>query len=188
MPTMLNNEIDYNLYGSREDKLAVAKALDKHFEENSVKSDVSGFYEESRDANREQIYVLYGGLFFIGIFLGTMFLMVTVMIIFYKQISEGYDDKARYEIMEKVGMSNAEVKRSIRTQILTVFFLPIGAAVLHVVMAFPMIKWILAAFSLNNTALFALCVAATALVFLLIYLLVFALTSRSYYKIVGNQV
>ena len=73
---------------SCEDKLAVAKALDKHFEENSVKSDVSGFYEESRDANREQIYVLYGGLFFIGIFLGTMFLMVTVMIIFYKQISE----------------------------------------------------------------------------------------------------
>lgn len=81
MPTMLNNEIDYNLYGSSEDKVAVAKALDKHFEENSVKSDVSGFYEESRDANREQIYVLYGGLFFIGIFLGTMFLMVTVMII-----------------------------------------------------------------------------------------------------------
>ena len=85
-------------------------------------------------------------------------------------------------------MSNAEVKQSIRTQILTVFFLPIGAAVLHVVMAFPMIKWILAAFSLNNTTLFALCVAVTAVVFLLIYLLVFALTSRSYYKIVGNQV
>lgn len=133
-------------------------------------------------------YSLNGGLLFIGLFLGAMFLMVTVLIIFYKQISEGYEDKERYAIMEKVGMSNAEVKRSIRTQILTVFFLPIGAAVLHVVMAFPMIKWILAAFSLNNTALFALCVAATALVFLLIYLLVFALTSRSYYKIVGNQV
>ena len=124
VPTMLNNEIDYNLYGSSEDKLAVAKALDKHFEENSVKSDVSGFYEESRDANREQIYVLYGGLFFIGIFLGTMFLMVTVMIIFYKQISEGYDDKARYEIMEKVGMSNDEVKKSITSQVRMVFFLP----------------------------------------------------------------
>lgn len=121
VPTMLNNEIDYNLYGSSEDKLAVAKALDKHFEENSVKSDVSGFYEESRDANREQIYVLYGGLFFIGIFLGTMFLMVTVMIIFYKQISEGYDDKARYEIMEKVGMSNDEVKKSITSQVRMVF-------------------------------------------------------------------
>lgn len=82
---------------------------------------MSGFYEESRDANREQIYVLYGGLFFIGIFLGTMFLMVTVMIIFYKQISEGYDDKARYEIMEKVGMSNDEVKKSITSQVRMVF-------------------------------------------------------------------
>ncbi len=124
---------------------------------------------------------------FIGLFLGAMFLMVTVLIILQADLG-GYEDKERYAIMEKVGMSNAEVKRSIRTQILTVFFLPIRAAVLHVVMAFPMIKWILAAFSLNNTALFALCVAVTALVFLLIYLLVFALTSRSYYKIVGNQV
>ena len=192
-------QIKYNMAfdidGTAEEKVAAENALhsaissynDGH-PSDDAKDSYSRTYVECRAQNRDEYYSLNGGLLFIGLFLGAMFLMVTVLIIFYKQISEGYEDKERYAIMEKVGMSNAEVKRSIRTQILTVFFLPIGAAVLHVVMAFPMIKWILAAFSLNNTALFALCVAVTALVFLLIYLLVFALTSRSYYKIVGNQV
>ena len=188
VPTMLNNEIDYNLYGSSEDKLAVAKALDKHFEENSVKSDVSGFYEESRDANREQIYVLYGGLFFIGIFLGTMFLMVTVMIIFYKQISEGYDDKARYEIMEKVGMSNDEVKKSITSQVRMVFFLPIILAACHLAAAFPLLRRLLVMFNLTDIKLIAICMTATFLVFVAIYYIVFKITSRAYYRIVGNQI
>lgn len=188
VPTMLNNEIDYNLYGSSEDKVAVAKALDKHFEENSVKSDVSGFYEESRDANREQIYVLYGGLFFIGIFLGTMFLMVTVMIIFYKQISEGYDDKARYEIMEKVGMSNDEVKKSITSQVRMVFFLPIILAACHLAAAFPLLRRLLVMFNLTDIKLIAICMSATFLVFVAIYYIVFKITSRAYYRIVGNQI
>lgn len=188
VPTMLNNEIDYNLYGSSEDKLAVAKALDKHFEENSVKSDVSGFYEESRDANREQIYVLYGGLFFIGIFLGTMFLMVTVMIIFYKQISEGYDDKARYEIMEKVGMSNDEVKKSITSQVRMVFFLPIILAACHLAAAFPLLRRLLVMFNLTDVKLIVVCMVATLLVFVAIYYIVFKITSRAYYRIVGNQI
>ena len=192
-------QIKYNMAfdidGTAEEKVAAENTLhaaitaynDGH-PSDDAKDSYSRTYVECRAQNRDEYYSLNGGLLFIGLFLGAMFLMVTVLIIFYKQISEGYEDKERYAIMEKVGMSNAEVKRSIRTQILTVFFLPIGAAVLHVVMAFPMIKWILAAFSLNNTTLFALCVAVTAVVFLLIYLLVFALTSRSYYKIVGNQV
>ena len=188
VPTMLNNEIDYNLYGSSEDKLAVAKALDKHFEENSVKSDVSGVYEESRDANREQIYVLYGGLFFIGIFLGTMFLMVTVMIIFYKQISEGYDDKARYEIMEKVGMSNDEVKKSITSQVRMVFFLPIILASCHLAAAFPLLRRLLVMFNLTDVKLIVICMVATLFVFMVIYYIVFKITSRAYYRIVGNQI
>lgn len=177
-----------NLLGSSEDKLAVAKALDKHFEENSVKSDVSGFYEESRDANREQIYVLYGGLFFIGIFLGTMFLMVTVMIIFYKQISEGYDDKARYEIMEKVGMSNDEVKKSITSQVRMVFFLPIILAACHLAAAFPLLRRLLVMFNLTDVKLIVICMVATLFVFMVIYYIVFKITSRAYYRIVGNQI
>lgn len=114
--------------------------------------------------------------------------MITVLIIFYKQISEGYDDKERFSIMEKVGMSNDEVKATIRSQVRTVFFLPILMAAIHVGMAFPMIKRLLSLFGLSNTALFAGCMAGTILVFVLIYLLVFLKTSKTYYKIVGEQV
>ena len=114
--------------------------------------------------------------------------MVTVMIIFYKQISEGYDDKQRYEIMEKVGMSNEEVKTSIQSQIRMVFFLPIVTAAIHVAAAFPMISRLLMLLNLTNTRLFVICLIITILIFTLIYYVVFKLTSRSYYKIVGNQV
>ena len=124
---------------------------------------------------------------FLGLFLGSMFLMITVLIIYYKQISEGYEDKERFAIMEKVGMSNAEVKASIRSQIRMVFFLPLVTAACHLAAAYPMLKKLLALVALYNGTLFAWCLAGTVLVFGLIYLAVFAVTSRSYYKIVGNQ-
>ena len=113
--------------------------------------------------------------------------MVTVLIIYYKQISEGYEDRERFAIMEKVGMSSAEVKAAIRSQMKTVFFLPIVAAVIHLTAAFPMLCRLLAMLNLMNRTLFAGCLAATVFVFALIYLAVFYQTSKSYYKIVGNQ-
>lgn len=131
---------------------------------------------------------MYGGLFFIGIFLGTMFLMVTVMIIFYKQISEGYDDKARYEIMEKVGMSNDEVKKSITSQVRMVFFLPIILAACHLAAAFPLLRRLLVMFNLTDVKLIVICMVATLFVFMVIYYIVFKITSRAYYRIVGNQI
>lgn len=143
---------------------------------------------DSRQLNLDEFYQIYGGFLFLGLFLGILFLMITVLIIFYKQISEGYDDKERFSIMEKVGMSNDEVKATIRSQVRTVFFLPILMAAIHVGMAFPMIKRLLSLFGLSNTALFAGCMAGTILVFALIYLLVFLKTSKTYYKIVGEQV
>lgn len=143
---------------------------------------------DSRQSSLDEFYQIYGGFFFLGLFLGILFLMITVLIIFYKQISEGYDDKERFSIMEKVGMSNDEVKATIRSQVRTVFFLPILMAAIHVGMAFPMIKRLLSLFGLSNTALFAGCMAGTILVFALIYLLVFLKTSKTYYKIVGEQV
>ena len=188
VPTMLNNQIDYTLDGSSEEKIAASQALDSYFRENPFDSDKYGCYEECRDANRKQVYVLYGGLFFIGIFLGTMFLMVTVMIIFYKQISEGYDDKARYEIMEKVGMSNDEVKKSITSQVRMVFFLPIILAACHLAAAFPLLRRLLVMFNLTDIKLIAICMSATFLVFVAIYYIVFKITSRAYYRIVGNQI
>lgn len=143
---------------------------------------------DSRQSNLDEFYQIYGGFLFLGLFLGILFLMITVLIIFYKQISEGYDDKERFSIMEKVGMSNDEVKATIRSQVRTVFFLPILMAAIHVGMAFPMIKRLLSLFGLSNTALFTGCMAGTILIFTLIYLLVFLKTSKTYYKIVGEQV
>lgn len=189
----INYDMSYEIDGTSEEKIAaeaaVRDAVAVWESKEAQKSEAyAGCYIEAREENRAEYWTLNGGFLFLGLFLGTMFLMVTVLIIFYKQISEGYEDKERYAIMEKVGMSSVEVKHAIRSQVLTVFFLPIAVAVIHIIMAFPMIKLILDAFSLTNTTLFALCVAGTALVFFLIYLLVFVLTSRSYYKIVGNQV
>ncbi|MCM1227593.1 MAG: hypothetical protein NC320_09295 [Clostridium sp.] len=101
------------------------------------------------DAKANQIST-YGSFFFIGIFLGTLFLMATVLIIYYKQISEGYDDRERFTIMQKIGMSKREVKASIRSQVQTVFFLPLAIAGIHIVAAFPMIARILLRLNLDN--------------------------------------
>ena len=175
--------------GNKKQKAAAYKKIDnavkKYFKENkNDKKEISSYWVESRQENEQNFYLLYGGLFFLGIFLGTMFLMVTVMIIFYKQITEGYDDRERYQILEKVGMSSREVKDTIKSQIRIVFVLPIFAAAVHVTAAFPMVNRILKMLNLNNEKLFAGCLAATIIVFAVIYYLVFKVTSRTYYKIV----
>ena len=128
---------------------------------------------------------IYGGLLFIGIYLGALFLMATVLIMYYKQISEGYDDRERYQIMQKVGMSKREVKHSIRSQVLMVFFLPLVMAVLHISVAFGVITKLLAILNLTNVPLFLICTIITVIVFALFYGIVFSLTAREYYKIVN---
>lgn len=175
--------------GNKKQKAAAYKKIDnavkKYFKENkNDKKEISSYWVESRQENEQNFYLLYGGLFFLGIFLGTMFLIVTVMIIFYKQITEGYDDRERYQILEKVGMSSREVKDTIKSQIRIVFVLPIFAAAVHVTAAFPMVNRILKMLNLNNEKLFAGCLAATIIAFAVIYYLVFKVTSRAYYKIV----
>ncbi len=130
------------------------------------------------------MYGLAGGFLFLGIFLGFIFLMATVLIIYYKQISEGYEDKERFEIMQKVGLSRQEVKTSIRSQILMVFFLPIAVAAVHILFDFNMVEKLLTLFMLQNTTLTALCTLGTVLVFFLVYGAVYLLTARTYYKIV----
>ena len=129
-------------------------------------------------------YGLAGGFLFLGIFLGTIFLMATVLIIYYKQISEGYEDKARFEIMQKVGLSREEVRASIRSQVLMVFFLPIAVAAVHILFDFNMVEKLLTLFQVYNTTLTALCTLGTVLVFFLVYGAVYLLTARTYYKIV----
>ncbi len=140
-----------------------------------------------RSEGAAETYGLAGGFLFLGIFLGFIFILATVLIIYYKQISEGYEDKERFEIMQKVGLSRGEVKRSIHSQILMVFFLPIAVASVHIVFDFNMVEKLLTLFSLNNTRLTALCTAGTVLVFFLAYGVVYLLTARTYYKIVERS-
>ena len=139
---------------------------------------------ESRQQNRQDMLAMNGSFFFLGIVLGAVFLMATVLIIYYKQISEGFEDKKRYEIMEKVGMSQKEVRQSIRSQTVKVFFLPLGMAVIHIAAAFPLMRQVLQVMSLDNWQLFLACTGGTVLVFAAIYFLVYSLTARTYYRIV----
>lgn len=141
----------------------------------------------SRQDNAIDYYTMYGGFLFLGVFLGLLFLLSTVLIIYYKQISEGYEDQRRYQIMQQVGMSPREVRASIRSQVLLVFFLPLVTAGIHVAAAFPMLCKLLELFNLFDVRLFALCTAGTLLVFCAIYALVYGLTTRAYSRIVGGQ-
>ncbi len=138
----------------------------------------------SRAAERDTFYQLYGGLFFVGIFLGALFLMGTVLIIYYKQITEGFADQKRFTIMQQVGMGAEEVRKTIRSQVRIVFFIPLTAAGIHILFAFKMVAKMLAVFNLTNTALFAVSTLGIFLIFALGYLFVYTSTAKVYYKIV----
>lgn len=170
--------------GTREERLMYAAAVREAVEACRTQAGFDRCLLYSRVEQREEYMRMNGGFLFLGLFLGILFLMITVLIIYYKQISEGFEDRERFAIMTKVGMSREMVRAAINAQVRTVFFLPITVAVLHLVMAFPMLKLMLLVFGLANVQLFAGCLAATAAVFAVIYFIVFRLTSRSYYKIV----
>lgn len=183
--TDIASEIRY-FYGfdsnaGEEEQQAFYDAMMDLYETNEY----NGTMESKIDA-KTSFVGLYGGFFFIGIFLGILFIMATVLIIYYKQISEGYDDKERFEIMRKVGMSRQEIKSSIHSQVLTVFFLPLVVAGIHTAAAFPMINKILALLNLLNMKLYLLCTLICFLVFAVMYLLIYLLTARTYYKIVSR--
>ena len=144
----------------------------------------SWYFTEDCRAGRTDFWASLGGFFFIGLFLGALFLMAAVLIVYYKQVSEGYEDARSFSIMQQVGMTQAEVKSSIRSQVSTVFFLPLLAAACHTAGAFPMTKKILLLFGLSNTGLFLLCSGLTLLVFALAYYCIYRLTAREYYRIV----
>lgn len=143
-----------------------------------------GCYVENAENNRASFMAMYGGLFFLGIFLGLLFIMALVLIIYYKQVSEGYDDKHRFEIMQNVGMSHSEVKKSIHSQILMVFFLPLVTAFIHLIFAMPILLRILALLNLPNTTIIILSTCGVSLLFALIYAAVYMITAKTYYKIV----
>ena len=139
----------------------------------------------SRQDNAVDLYTMYGGFLFLGIFLGLLFLLATALIIYYKQISEGYEDQRRYQILRQVGMTDREVRSSIHSQILLVFFLPLCTAGIHTAAAYPMVSKLLTLFQLTNTGHYALCTAGTLAVFCGVYALVYGLTARTYRRIIA---
>ena len=168
---------------------ALAAMVDDYFAASNEGAGVDvGYYDvlriDLRSEAEQEVYGLSGGFLFLGVFLGIVFLMATVLIIYYKQVSEGYEDNARFEIMRKVGLSEREARRAIRSQILTVFFMPILVAAIHIAFDFNLVVLLLRLFSLTNVKLTALCTLGTLLVFCAVYAVVYALTARSYYKIV----
>jgi putative ABC transport system permease protein len=169
----------FDVNADKQTQIQLATEIRKGLKELGI-----SYYADGADLSRESFYTLHGGLFYLGIFLGLLFIMATVLIIYYKQIAEGYDDKERYEIMQKVGMSREEVRKSINSQVIKVFFLPLLAAVIHIAFAFKVITKLLEIFNLTNVPLFALCTLSTILIFSVFYVAVYTLTAKTYYKIV----
>lgn len=135
---------------------------------------------------RESFYTLYGGIFFLGIMLGIVFVFAAVLIVYYKQISEGYEDQSRFEIMQKVGMTKREIRKSINSQMLTVFFLPLVTAGIHLAFAFPLIYKLIQLFGIDNLQLLICAAGICFVIFGLFYVLVYRLTSEAYYSIVSG--
>lgn len=142
---------------------------------------------ESIANDKIEFFALYGGLFFLGIIFGTVFIVAAALIMYYKQISEGYEDKARFGILQKVGMTKREIKKSINSQVLTVFFLPLISAGVHMAFAFPIISRLLMLFGLTDMAFFAVVTLLCFGIFSAVYILVYIITSKSYYTIVSKS-
>ena len=132
-------------------------------------------------------YTLYGGIFFVGMFLAALFLMATVMIIYYKQMSEGYEDQKRFQILSNVGLTEKEAKESIRTQVMLLFYLPVAAAIMHMIVASSVVRLFLRMILIVDAFTFNMAIAIVCVIFLVVYTIVYKITSREYYKIVNQK-
>lgn len=161
-------------------KIIKEKLLEKQYQFEEVMLDI-------RATEKEDFYMAFGGLFYLGILLSIVFIFAAVLIIYYKQISEGYEDHSRFDIMRKVGMTDKEIRKSINSQILTVFFFPLILAGIHICFAFPIVRKLLMMFNLNNVGLFIVTSIITFLIFTVLYAIVYRITSNAYYRIVRTN-
>ena len=173
---------------SEDEQISLSKDINSYLTDVSddFKKDIHSTEVESREQNRLDFFGLYGGLFGLGIILSIVFIFAAVLIIYYKQISEGYEDQSRFEIMQKVGMTKNEIRKSINSQLLTVFFLPLIFAGMHLAFAAPIIKKLLLLFNLTNLNLFIVTILISFAAFALFYMIVYKITSSAYYKIVSG--
>lgn len=175
------HEIKFNLDGIKEDKIKFCESISSNLT-NNKSANIGNI-----DIDRKDFYVVNGGFIFLGSFLGLLFILATVLIIYYKQISEGYDDSDRFQIMKKVGMSKEELKKVINKQVLMVFFFPVGIALIHTAFAFKPISKLLGLFGLFDINIFLIVTIIIAIVFIILYVIVYAITSNVYYKVVQQE-
>lgn len=180
--------IGFDLNVSDSQQVQVYDAISENLRNSEIENPDSSLVVsvESASNEKQSFYGLFGGLFFLGIILGIVFIFAAVLIMYYKQVSEGYEDQSRFEIMQKVGMTKKEIKKSINSQMLTVFFMPLIAAGVHLAFAFPMIYKMLILFGLINQSFLIMVTVGCFLLFALLYMLVYKITSRAYYSIVSG--
>lgn len=187
----INRFVGYDLDATDQQQTDVFNEIYDWLRTSQVNSADSSMYVYVEGVANEkfEFFGLYGGLFFLGIILGIVFIFAAVLIMYYKQVSEGYEDQSRFEIMQKVGMTKREIKKSINSQMLTVFFMPLIASGVHLAFAFPMIYKMLILFGLVNKVFLIMVTVGCFLLFALLYMLVYKITSRAYYSIVsgGNE-
>lgn len=187
----INRFVGYDLDATDQQQTDVFNEIYDWLRTSQVNSADSSMYVYVEGVANEkfEFFGLYGGLFFLGIILGIVFIFAAVLIMYYKQVSEGYEDQSRFEIMQKVGMTKREIKKSINSQMLTVFFMPLIAAGVHLAFAFPMIYKMLILLGLVNKVFLIMVTVGCFLLFALLYMLVYKITSRAYYSIVsgGNE-
>lgn len=187
---------EMHTYGKNASRLQALYAFDCDGKDASVVQKMKktkdplfqSFLWESRSEKAKGLIGMYGGFLFIGIFLSILFIMATILIMYYKQITEGYEDKERFEIMQKVGLEHKDVKKAIHSQVLTVFFMPLLVAGMHVAFAYPLIEKLLHLMFVSDSLLYIKVIVACFAVFALIYALIYFLTSKVYYGIVRRSV
>ena len=184
VPTLIffGGSFRFDVSGAEEDCLSFIQAIRERYSESF--SETPNLIVSDVFTSREDGYALYGGLLFLGAFFAVLFLAVAVLILYFKQVTEGYEDKERFSILQQVGMDDRQVKKTIDRQVLWVFFLPLGATALHMVFASRIMARMLRAFMLYDWGLVLITSAASLLVFALLYFGIYKLTARTYYRIV----
>jgi len=184
VPTLIFYDDNFRLdiTGKTEDCLKFVQAVRDQYSLSFAETPnliVADFYSAMEDG-----YGFYGGLLFLGAFFAVLFLAVAVLILYFKQVTEGYEDKERFEILQKVGMDDQQVKKTINSQVLWVFFLPLGATALHMLFASKLMAWMLKTFMLYDWGLVLACIGGTLAAFTLFYFIIYRITARTYYRIV----
>lgn len=169
------------------DRPELARLISGIINKPEINGGLRSLQVECREAERADFYGTYGGIFFLGIILSAVFLTAAVLIIYYKQITEGYEDESRFAIMQKVGMTKKDIRKSVNSQMLTVFFMPLVMAAMHLAFAFPLVRKLLALFNFMNVPLMITVLIITVLVFGIFYTIVYKITSNVYFSLVSER-